>query len=86
MVTVFVPAILRPLIGQTRVEVRGSTVGEVIDALESRYPGVKALLVEDDDLVPGIAVSVNDQAVQYGLYEAVPDGAEVHFLAAMSGG
>lgn len=86
MATVFVPAILRSFIPVARVDVRGATVGEVIDELESRYPGVAALLVEDDDIMPGVAVSINDQAGQMGLMEPVPADAEVHFLPALSGG
>lgn len=86
MATVFVPAVLRALVPVARVEVRGATVGEVIAELDARYPGVEALLVEDGDLVPGIAVSINDQAGQFGLFEPVPADAEVHFLPAMSGG
>ena len=86
MATVFVPAILRALVPVTRVAVRGATVGDVIDELEALYPGVAALLVDDDDIMPGVAVSINDQAGQMGLFEPVPEDAEVHFLPALSGG
>ena len=86
MATVFVPAILRSLIPVARVDVRGATVGEVIDELEALYPGVAALLVDDNDIMPGVAVSINDQASQMGLFEPVPEDAEVHFLPALSGG
>lgn len=86
MATVFVPAILRSLIPVARVDVRGATVGDVIDELEGRYPGVAVLLVEDGDIMPGVAVSINDQAGQMGLMEPVPPDAEVHFLPALSGG
>lgn len=86
MAIVFVPAILRSLIPVARVEVSGGTVGDVIDELEALYPGVEALLVEDGDIMPGVAVSINDQAGQMGLFEPVPADAEVHFLPALSGG
>lgn len=86
MPTVFVPNILRTLIQTARVDVTGSTVGEIISELDTRFPGVAALLVEDDDVVPGIAVAVNDQLIQMGLMEPVPVDAEVHFLPAISGG
>ena len=86
MPTVFVPNILRTLIQIARVDVSGSTVGEIISELDTRFPGVAALLVEDDDVVPGIAVAINDQLIQMGLMEPVPVDAEVHFLPAISGG
>ena len=86
MPTVFVPNILRTLIQIARVDVSGSTVGEIISELDTRFPGVAALLVEDDDVVPGIAVAINDQLIQMGLMEPVPADAEIHFLPAISGG
>lgn len=86
MPTVFIPALLRPRIGVARVEVEGATVGELLTALGARYPGVYELLVEDDDIKPGIAITVNDQLTQEGLFEPVPDDAEVHILPALSGG
>ena len=82
----FVPAILRAIISADRVDIGGSTVGEIIEALEARFPGVAALLVADDDVAPGIAVAINDQVSQMGLMEPVPPDAEVHFLPAISGG
>lgn len=86
MPTVFVPNVLRSLIPIARVDVNGSTVGEIISELDTRFPGVAALLVEDDDIAPGIAVAINDQLSQMGLMEQVPVNAEVHFLPALSGG
>ncbi len=86
MAVVFVPAILRAIISADRVDIGGSTVGEIIEALEARFPGVAALLVADDDVAPGIAVAINDQVSQMGLMEPVPPDAEVHFLPAISGG
>ena len=86
MPVVFVPAILRALILVDRVDVDCATVGEIIDELEGRFPGVSAILVADDDMAPGIAVSINDQVSQMGLMEPVPVDAEVHFLPSISGG
>ena len=77
---------MRALIFVDRVDVDCATVGEIIDELEGRFPGVAAILVADDDMAPGIAVSINDQVSQMGLMEPVPVDAEVHFLPAISGG
>ena len=87
MPTVFIPALLRPLIPSPRVSVNGRTIGQIIDELEASYPGVRHLLVDDEDeITAGIAVSINDQISQRGLFDTVPENAEVHFLPAISGG
>lgn len=53
MARVFIPVPLRELTaGQTEVEVQvepeGTTVRAVVDALEERYPGIKARLCSGD--------------------------------------
>lgn len=86
MPDVFVPPMLKAIVPIARVPVRAGTVGEIIEELEAKYPGVAELLVEDDDLMAGIAVIINDQVSQNGLMDVVVDGDEVHFLPALSGG
>ena len=86
MATVFVSAFLRSLVPVDRVEVEGRTVGEVIERLDGLYPGVAAELTEDGDIRPGIAVVIDDQVGQLGLFDSLSPTAEVHFLPALSGG
>ena len=87
MAVVWIPALMRDLTaGLTQVEVPGTTVREVIDSLESRYPGVKARLVEKGRLRPNISVIVDGITSQKGLREPVGEHSEVHFLPAISGG
>ncbi len=86
MATVFVPALLRPLIPAAQLEVPGSTVGEIIQGLENLYPGVAEFLIEDDDIKAGIAIAINDQMGQMGLFDPVAEDAEIHILPALSGG
>ena len=86
MATVFIPPLLRPLVAEPTVVLPGRTVREIIRALDERYPGVAALLVEDDDIAPGIAISINDQLSQRGLFEPVAEDSEVHILPALAGG
>ena len=69
-----------------RARVSGRTVGQVVESLAARYPGVLAVLMEDGDLRPGVAVSVGDQLAQDGLLEPVGPDDEVHFLPAFAGG
>lgn len=86
MPTAFIPPMLRALVPHARVAVRAGTVGDVIEELEARFPGVAELLIDGDDLMAGIAVVINDQVGQMGLMDDVDEAAEVHFLPALSGG
>jgi len=87
MPTVWVPALLRHLTdGQQTVQVPGQTVREVIDALETKFPGIKARLCHDDQLRPGMAVVIDAQVARGGLAEPVQENSEVHFIPAIAGG
>ncbi len=87
MPVVWIPALLRDLTGgTTQVNVAGASVGEVIERLEERYPGVKARLVENDRLRPNITVIVDGVTSQKRLREHVAQGSEIHFVPTISGG
>lgn len=87
MVTVFIPPLLRDLAaGAEQVETAGATVRQVVNALESRFPGVRDRLCDGDALRPGISVAVNGTVSSKGVLQKVPDGAEIHFLPAIGGG
>ena len=87
MATVWVPALLRDLTGDREtVEVAGRTVGEIIDALEARFPGMRGQLCRGTGLRPGLAVAVDTQIARLGLSQPVGETSEVHFLPALAGG
>ena len=87
MPIVFVPPLMRTLTnGLEQVEIPGTTVRQVIDALDSQYPGVKARLCLKDDLIPGMAVAVDGHMSTLGLRQKVQPHSEVHFLPAIGGG
>ena len=87
MPTVWIPALLRHLThDQESIAVPGASLRAVIDALEARYPGIKARLIHGDDLRPGLAVVIDTQVVRGGLAEAVGENSEVHFIPAIGGG
>ena len=87
MPTVWIPAQLRTLTHeQESIDVPGQTLGELIDTLDARYPGIKARLLRGDALRPGLAVVVDTQVVRGGLSEAIAENSEVHFVPAISGG
>jgi molybdopterin converting factor small subunit len=81
MAVVFIPAVLRPLVGQPRVEVPGATIGEILDRLEALYPGV-ITSVEDGDTrrARGHHRRVGRWA------SSISARPEVHFLPRPSGG
>lgn len=86
-VTVFIPPAMRSLCAGARsVCAAGRTVRQVVDDLETRWPGFHDTLIEDDRLRPGLWVAVNSEQQPLGLLANVPAGAEVHILPAMSGG
>ncbi len=87
MPRVWIPSLLRELTdGQETVTVPGTTVGDVIEQLERRHPGIKARLCDDNGLKPGIAVIVGTEVSVLGLRQSVGPETEVHFLPAISGG
>lgn len=66
--------------GVAEVEVEAATVRRLIKALDERFPGIGARLSE------GTSVAINGEIIADALYEDIPDGAEIHFLPALSGG
>jgi molybdopterin synthase sulfur carrier subunit len=87
MPTVWIPALLRHLTNdQESVQVPGTTLHEVIDALETKFPGIKSRLCKDDKVRPGLAIVIDGQVVRGGLSEAVQENSEVHFIPAVAGG
>ena len=87
MAVVFIPTLLLPLTkGVKEVGVEARNVRQVVDALEARFPGIKERLVEDQQLRPNLAVSVDGEMGRLGLMEKVGPESEVHFIPAIGGG
>ncbi len=87
MARVFIPYSMRKLVdGQSRLDIPGSTLRELIDNLEEQYPGTKDRLVEDGALKVGLSAIVGEQPTRQGLRAKLEDDTEVHFLPAISGG
>jgi molybdopterin converting factor small subunit len=84
---VWVPGLLRALTGgQEQLEMSGQTVGQLIDALDAAYPGVRERLCTGDRLNPAVTVWIDGRSGQLGLLEPVREGSEVQFLPAVGGG
>lgn len=89
MAEVWIPPLMQPLTGGAqRVQVAGSSVGQVVANLEEAYPGIQALLCDEDSgrIRPEIAVAVDGEVSRLGLLERVGENSEVHFLPAIGGG
>jgi molybdopterin synthase sulfur carrier subunit len=78
---------LRPLAqGQAVVEVPGSTLRDVLAALEVRFPGIRQRLCDGDTLRPDVSVVVDAQLSALGMRQAVQPDSEIHFVPAIGGG
>ena len=87
MPVVWVPGLMQDLTqGIDRVTVPGETVREVIDQLDSCFPGIKARLIDENRLRPSIAVIVDGEVSSQRMRHRLTEESEIHFLPAMSGG
>jgi molybdopterin synthase sulfur carrier subunit len=66
--------------GERVIDVDAGTVGEVIDELERRHPGLGRLLSE------GASVAINGELIPNGIYEKVNASTDVYFIAPIAGG
>ncbi|HEX6263314.1 MAG TPA: ubiquitin-like small modifier protein 1 [Actinomycetota bacterium] len=89
MISVKLPTLLRGHAGgQPEVQSKGGSLGELLENLERRYPGLTDGLRDGRGLRRHVNVYVNGEDVRYtgGLETAVKDGDEVSILPAVAGG
>lgn len=90
MATIRIPTPLRKLTGDQRtVSADGSTLVELVDDLERRFPGIKARIVDGDGNVHSfVNIFVDDEDVRFlqGLRTPIKQDAEVSIIPAMAGG
>jgi molybdopterin synthase sulfur carrier subunit len=87
MATVWIPALLRSHTGDVEsLALPGTTLAELIDALDASFPGVKARLLDGKQMRPGLAVVIDTQVNREGLSASVNENSEVHFIPAIGGG
>ena len=72
--------------GRDCVCVPGATVAELIDEMETVYPGIKERLLLRGRLAPGLMVTVDGQRALRVLQEPVAEASEVRFLPVVAGG
>jgi molybdopterin synthase sulfur carrier subunit len=89
-VSVRVPTILRPYTnGVSAVQAEGATLSDVLESLDSSYPGIKArVLDESGELRRFVNVYVDNDDVRFaeGLQTSIKDGGEVSIIPAVAGG
>lgn len=92
MATVHVPALLRELTGgAARIEValppdQRITVRELLARLDAQHPGFAEALLYEGDLMPGIAVFIDNDQAPMGLLAKVDAASVVHFVPPVAGG
>ncbi len=87
MPKLWIPALLRDAVGSDEtLDLPGNTVGEMLEALEVRYPGTTKRLMQGDRLRPGLAIVVGSRFAPSGLLEPVIPSDEVHVIPAIAGG
>ena len=89
-VLVRIPTPLRRMTnGEAKVEMDSSNLGELVEKLNSAYPGFKDRLVDENgDLRYFVNIYVNGEDVRFlnGLDTATKSGDEVSIVPAVAGG
>ena len=89
-ITVRIPTPLRRVTdGQDKVNTEGETLRQLIDSMESQYPGIKERLCDEDgNLRNFVNVYVNGEDVRFldGIDSETGDGDEVSIVPAVAGG
>ena len=72
--------------GARAADVPGSTLQEIITALDERYPGIGDRIREDGQLSPTVAVTVDGKIATQGLATPVANQSEIGLLPSLGGG
>jgi molybdopterin synthase sulfur carrier subunit len=90
MSSVFIPSPLRRYTaGQSKVQVSGNTISELVENLERQYPGVKSRLCDESGQIKRyVNVFVNDEEIRalQGANTRLADKDEITIVPAMAGG
>jgi len=88
MATVSIPLLLRDVTGGARrADVAGSTLSEIIAALDAIHPGIEAKIRDGDKLIsPTLAVTVDGKIASQGLATPIRPDSEVCLLPSFGGG
>ena len=88
--TIRIPTPLRKLTNdQETLEVESNTIGEAIDEIEGKFPGIKERLVDEEgEIRRFVNVYVNDEDIRFLENQDTPlkDGDDVSIIPAIAGG
>jgi molybdopterin converting factor small subunit len=88
-ITVRIPAALRTITGgHDEVKGSGGTLGEILDDLETRHPGIKERLLDAKGVRRFINIYVGEEDVRFleGLKTPVKTGDQISIVPAIAGG
>jgi molybdopterin synthase sulfur carrier subunit len=85
-VRVLIPGALLSYTGQNWVEAAGATVGDVIDDLEARYPGIRFRMIDEQGNIRRHMRMFFDGEMVLELSQALRDDGELLIVQALSGG
>jgi sulfur-carrier protein len=89
-VSVRIPTILRTYTsGDSEVSADGATLSEIIDDLDSSYPGIKGRILDEQGAIRRfVNVYVGNDDVRFldALDTKTPDGAQISVIPAVAGG
>lgn len=89
MATVRIPTPLRTLTGgKDEVEASGTTVGELVADLESKYPGIRDRLLDEKGVRRFINIFVGDEDIRFldGLKTELKGHEQISIVPAIAGG
>jgi len=84
-----IPAPLRTLTaGKAEVTVAGATVGEIIEEMERKHPGIRDRLVDEKGIRRFVNIYVGEEDTRFlgGLKATVKPGDEISIVPAIAGG
>lgn len=88
--TVKIPTPLRKLTNnETSVDAVGKTIEQIVESLDSAYPGMRERLIDDNgDLRHFVNIYLNGEDIRYidGLKSLVSDNDELSIVPAVAGG
>lgn len=88
-VTVRIPTPLRTLTaGEEQVTATGANVKELIEDLETKFPGIKERIADDKGIRRFVNVYLGDEDIRFldGLETKLDDGDEISIVPAIAGG
>jgi molybdopterin synthase sulfur carrier subunit len=89
-ITIRIPTPLQGLTeNRGEVEAQGSTIKELVDDLERRYPGIKERICDEEGAIRRfVNIYLNDEDIRFldGDSTAVNEGDDVSIIPAIAGG